>query len=401
VPSENASSVYWSPGGCRASRGQVLLRSHPYRINPSPEAASATLDFFCFCFFCLFFLKANALICAFQPEAFFPAPLLLELGPVPRAAVSELGKGLELSQGTGGRPRGASAPPPPAKPRWCPRERAAALAPVLLLLLQTRAGTPASTRCTAPARPLAPAPKARLRDRGGVPPAGHRPRAPARGTPAPWAAPYRAGRLPRGRGARGAGPGGAESQASLRSHPAERRRGARTGPPLRLAAPPLPCSARRGARGARTRGPASRPLPTPGARDKRRAAGAGARALQPASATGGPASPAAHPAPGAAELRRYLQPSERAGEPAPLPRNSPKLRGCRPPGAGGKVRARGAQTGRRTRGPSERTAVGGLSEPLRLPSAVSGRLDRRLAKYFRSIVYGMRLCVFVCVGGGS
>lgn len=86
-------------------------------------------------------------------------------------------------------------------------------------------------------------------------------------------------------------------------------------------------------------------------------------------------SPAAHPAPGAAELRRYLQPSERAGEPAPLPRNSPKLRGCRPPGAGGKVRARGAQTGRRTRGPSERTAVGGLSEPLRLPSAIGGRLS--------------------------
>lgn len=157
---------------------------------------------------------------------------------MPRAAVSELGKGLELSQGTGGCPRGASAPAPPVKPRWCRRERASALAPILLLLLQTRAGTPASTRCTAPARPLAPAPKARLRDRGGVPPAGHRPRAPARRTPAPWVAPYRAGRLPRGRGARDAGPGGAESQASLRSHPAKRRRGARTGPPLRLAAPP-------------------------------------------------------------------------------------------------------------------------------------------------------------------
>lgn len=68
-------------------------------------------------FLFVYFFKAKALICAFQPEAFFPAPLLLQLGPVPRAAVSELGKGLELSQGTGGRPRGAFAPPqPPQSP---------------------------------------------------------------------------------------------------------------------------------------------------------------------------------------------------------------------------------------------------------------------------------------------
>lgn len=131
----------------------------------------------------------------------YPAPLLLELGPVPRAAVSELGKGLELSQGTGGRPRGAFAPPPPAKPRWCRRERAAALAPVLLLLLlQTRAGTPASTRCTAPARPLAPAPKP-----GSEIGVGCHLRATARGLRC--AAPRHPGRLPTGLGGSPAGAG--------------------------------------------------------------------------------------------------------------------------------------------------------------------------------------------------
>lgn len=332
-----------------------------------------------------------------KPEAFFPAPLLLELGPVPRAAVSELGKGLELSQGTGGRPRGAFAPPPPAKPRWCLRERAAALAPILLLLLQTRAGTPASTRCTAPARPLAPAPKPGSEIGVGATCGPPRARAPARGTPAPWAAPYRAGRLPagEGRGARGLG----VQSRRPRCGPTRPRGGAEPARGRLCDWLRPPCSARRGARGARTRGPASRPLPTPGARDKRRAAGAGARALQPASATGGPASPAAHPAPGAAELQRYLQPSERAGEPAPPPRNSPKLRGCRPPGAAGKVRA-SERAGREPAGgradlrsaPPSATSP----EPPRLPSAVSGRLDRRLAKYFRSIVYGMRLCIF-CV----
>lgn len=185
------------------------------------------------------------------------------------------------------------------------------------------------------------------------------------------AAPRQTGRLPTGlggspavagRGARGLGV--AESQAALRSHPAERRRGARTGPPLRLAAPPLSRSARRGARGARTRGPASRPLPTPGARDKRRAAGAGARALQPASATGGPASPAAHPTPLPARSSPSGTCSRARAEdtaPPPPPPKSPKLRGCRPPGAGGKVRARGARSDPATRGAAERTTVGGLS----------------------------------------
>lgn len=177
-----------------------------------------------------------------------------------------------------------------------------------------------------------------------MPPAGRHARAPVRGSRADWAAPYRAGRLPRGCGARGAGPGGAESQAALRSHPAERRRGARTGPPRRLAAPP-PRSARRGARGARTRGPASRPLPTPGARDKRRAAGAGARALQPASATGGPGSPAAHPTP-----------APGTAEPRAVPAAEPRARGHHATAAASKVAKveRLPPTGSRREGASAR-----------------------------------------------
>lgn len=63
--------------------------------------------------------------------------------------------------------------------------------------------------------------------------------------------------------------------------------------------------------------------------------------------------------------------------------------------ARGPKRAGDAQSCRASARPSAASP-----EPLRLPSAVSGRLDRRQAKYFRSIVYGMRLCVF-CVGGGE
>lgn len=198
-----------------------------------------------------------------------------------------------------------------------------------------------------------------------MPPAGRHARAPVRGSPADWAAPYRAGRLPRGCGARGAGPGGGRVAGRAAVPPGrEAARGPHGAASAIGCTPPPSRSARRGARGARTRGPASRPLPTPGARDKRRAAGAGGRALQPASATGGPASPAAHPTPLPARSSPSGTCSRARAEdtaPPPPPPKSPKLRGCRPPGAGGKVRARGARSDPATRGAAERTTVGGLS----------------------------------------
>lgn len=158
TPSRHASSVYWSlvaawPLGdksfCVATPTGLILVSEP----------PARLGIFV-CLLLLFFFKANALIFALQPEgllSLLSCPLASKIGPGASGRLLRVRKRARTFPGNrGASPQRLSIPPSlPAKPRWGRRERAAALAPVLLLLLQTRAGTPASTRCTAPARPLA------------------------------------------------------------------------------------------------------------------------------------------------------------------------------------------------------------------------------------------------------
>lgn len=320
--------------------------------------------------FVYFFLKANALIFALQPEgllSLLSCPLASRIGPGASGCLLRVRKGLELSLGTEGRPRGALASPPSAPPRKTPvAPEGTRCGPRSCPPPPNPGGNPSKHPVhSARQAPRSPQPLNQDLRSGwgatcGPPRAGSGARLPDRlgGSLPGWAAP------PRVRG-EGRGAWGWQSRRP-RCGPTRPRGGAEParGRLCDWLHTPLSRSARRGARGARTRGPASRPLPTPGARDKRRAAGAGARALQPASATGGPASPAAHPTPLPARSSPGGTCSRaRAGDtaPPPPPPKSPKLRGCRPPGAGGKVRARGARSDPATRGAAERTTVGGLS----------------------------------------
>lgn len=185
------------------------------------------------------------------------------------------------------------------------------------------------------------------------------------------AAPGQTGRLPTGLGGSPAGAGRGARGLGVQSRrprcgPTRPRGGAepargRLGDWLRL--PPAPPAAAPEERGRGDPPPArSRPRAR-GIKGGRRAREPGPCSLRapPAGRVHPPPTPPplpARPSPG-----RYLQPSRELGDtaPPPPPPKSPKLRGCRPPGAGGKVRARGARAERATRRPSERTAVGGLS----------------------------------------